>query len=142
MSIRNAEATWEGTLREGKGVMQVASGAFEDLPFSFPTRFEDQPGTNPEELVGAALAGCFSMSLSSGLGKNDFKPERIHTTAKVHFGRVDGKARILKIELECQAKVPDVSNEKFQEIAETAKVNCPVSVALTGVEITLTANLS
>lgn len=140
MSIRNAEATWEGSFREGSGVMKLGSGAFEGA-YSYLTRFEDEPGTNPEELVGAAHAGCFSMSLSARLSNNGFPPKRIHTSAKVHFGRVDGKARIIKIELDSETEADGISLEKFLELAEDAKINCPVSVALSGVEITLNARL-
>ena len=140
MAIRNAEATWEGTLKEGKGTMILGSGALE-VQFSYTTRFEEEPGTNPEELVGAAHAGCYSMSLSSRLTNHGVTPQRIHTTAKVHFGRVDGKARILKIELDNETVAPGISPEKFHELAEDAKINCPVSVALAAVEITLNARL-
>lgn len=140
MAIRNAAATWKGSLKDGKGSMKLGSGAFEGA-FSFTTRFEDEPGTNPEELIGAAHAGCFSMSVSSGLGKAGFTPELISTQAKVHLGKVDGKSRITLIELDCEASVPGISAEQFAEIAEAAKTGCPVSAALTGVEITLQARL-
>jgi len=140
MTIRNAEATWLGSFREGKGVMKLGSGAFEGA-YSYTTRFEEEPGTNPEELLGAAHAGCFSMSLSARLSNNGFPTTQIHTTAKVHFGRVDGKARIIKIELNNETEATGISPEKFQELAEDAKVNCPVSLALVGVEITLDARL-
>jgi lipoyl-dependent peroxiredoxin len=140
MAIRSSEAIWEGSLREGKGVMKLGSGAFEGV-FSYATRFEEQSGTNPEELLGAAHAGCYSMSLSSRLTTAGFPPEHIHTTARVHLGRVDGKSRILKIELENETRVKGLSFEKFMELAQDAKVNCPVSFALAGVEISLDARL-
>lgn len=141
MAVRTAEATWEGSLKEGKGSMKGASGAFES-PFSFATRFEEHPGTNPEELLGAAHAGCFSMALSAGLGNIGFTPTRIHTKAQVTLGRVDGKARITNIHLKTVATVPGISPEKFQEVAEATRTGCPVSAALTGVEISLDARLA
>lgn len=140
MTIRKAEATWLGSFREGKGVMKFGSGAYEG-GYSYLSRFEEEPGTNPEELLGAAHAGCYSMSLSARLSNNGFPPTRIQTWANVHFGRVDGKARILKIELVNETEAAGISPEKFQELALDAKLNCPVSLALTGVEITLDARL-
>jgi lipoyl-dependent peroxiredoxin len=139
MAIRNAEATWEGNQREGGGVVKV-SGAFE-LPFTYASRFEEEPGTNPEELLGAAHAACYTMALSGGLGRAGFPSKHIHTAAKVHLGRIDGKARILKIELECEADAPGISNDQFQEIAQATKTGCPISAALAAVEITLNARL-
>jgi osmotically inducible protein OsmC len=118
MPVRNAEAVWEGSLREGKGTMQLGSGAFEGK-YSFQSRFEEGAGTNPEELIGAAHAGCFSMAFSGNLGRAGYTPERIHTTAKV----------------------PGIDRNAFLEQAEAAKAKCPVSQALTGVEITLEAKL-
>ena len=140
MAIRSAEAVWEGSLREGRGSMKVGSGAFE-VPFSFATRFEEMPGTNPEELIGAALTGCFSMALGGDLGRAGFTPTRIATQAKVHLGKVDGKSRITTIELTTEAQVPGISVEQFQQIAEGTKSGCPVSAALAGVEIKLQAFL-
>ena len=140
MSVRNAEAVWEGNLREGKGTLKLGSGAFEGA-YSFSSRFEEGKGTNPEELIGAAHAGCFSMALSSDLGKLGFTPQRINTKAQVTLGKVADKTRITLIHLETEAKVPGISAEKFLEVAEAAKLGCPVSAALTGVEITLTARL-
>jgi lipoyl-dependent peroxiredoxin len=138
MAIRKAQAVWEGSLKEGSGTMKFSTY---EGPFTWASRFEEAAGTNPEELLGAAHAGCFSMSLSSGLTREGFAPNRITTTASVNLGRVDGKARILSIELESEAQVPGISNEMFLEIAEAAKSGCPVSVALSGVEITLLARL-
>jgi osmotically inducible protein OsmC len=140
MAIRDAQAIWEGTLREGAGVMKFGNGAFEG-PFSYLSRFEEGEGTNPEELLGAAHAGCFSMSLSSRLTNAGHPPVRISTQANVHFGRVDGKAQILKIELFTEAEAPGISSEKFLELAEDAKLNCPISMALQGMEINLSAKL-
>ena len=138
MAIRNAEAIWEGTLQRGKGSMKFSS--FEGA-YSFSSRFEEGPGTNPEELLGAAHAGCYSMALSGSLGKAGYTPNRIVTHAKVHLGKVNEQARITKIELETEAEVPGITLEQFQEIAETVKTSCPVSVALSAVEITLSASL-
>lgn len=141
MAIRKAETTWTGTLKEGKGNMKVQSGAF-DVPYTWGTRFADEPGTNPEELVGAAHAGCFTMFLSARLTANEFKPETLHTTAHVHFGRDDVGPVIEKIELVTTATVPGISQDKFEELVAQAKQNCPVSRALAAVsEIVVTATL-
>lgn len=138
MAERKAKATWEGSLREGHGLMQF--GTFEG-PFTWSSRFEEGKGTNPEELVGAAHAGCYSMALSSGLGGAGFTAKRISTSATVYLGQVEGKARITKIHLETRAEVPGIGKEAFLKIAEDTKLGCPVSVALSGVEITLDAQL-
>ncbi len=138
MAVRNAKATWEGSLHEGHGLMKF--GTFEG-PYTWSSRFEESQGTNPEELVGAAHAGCFSMAFSGGLGSAGFTPKRISTSATVHLDRVEGKARITKIHLETRAEVPGIDKEAFLKIAEEAKSGCPVSVALSGVEITLDAQL-
>jgi osmotically inducible protein OsmC len=108
MAVRNASAVWEGSLKEGKGNMKLGSGAFEGK-YSYSSRFEEGPGTNPEELIGAAHAGCFSMALSADLGKAGYTPERIETQAKVTLGKVDNKSRITEIHLDSQAKVPGIS---------------------------------
>jgi osmotically inducible protein OsmC len=138
MAVRKAQAIWEGSLREGHGVMKF--GSFEG-PYTFSSRFEEGNGTNPEELIGAAHAGCFSMALSAGLGRAGFTPQSIHTTAHVTLGTVEGKARITQIHLECEAEVPSIDTETFGAIAEEAKRTCPVSSALAGVQITLEAKL-
>ncbi len=140
MPVRKAEATWEGSLREGKGTMKPASAAWEG-PFTFSTRFEDKPGTNPEELIGAAHAGCFSMAFSGDLGRAGFTPVRIHTVANVHLEATDAGQRVTRIHLEMEATIPDINEDKFQEIAERAKKGCPISNLLTGAEITLDAKL-
>lgn len=140
MSVRTAEAVWQGSLKDGKGSMKLGSGAFEGA-FSFSSRFEEGTGTNPEELIGAAHAGCFSMALSAGLGKAGFTPTRILTKAQVTLGKVDDKSRITLIHLETEAAVPGISAAEFQKIAEATKEGCPVSAALTGVTITLSARL-
>lgn len=136
MPVRTANATWEGDLKNGKGSMEVESGAFKG-PFSFATRFEDKPGTNPDELIGAALAGCFSMAFSNEMAQAGFTPDHVYTTAKVHL-ESEG---ITQIELTMQAKIPNADQAKFNEIANAAKEGCPVSKALAGVDISLDATL-
>lgn len=129
MAIRKATARWDGTLREGTGRTQGESGAF-DVPFSFKTRFGDEPGTNPEELLGAAHAGCYSMALSGGLGNAGFTANYINTVAHVTIGPVDGRPTVSKIELVVEASVPDIEDAQFQEIAAATKEGCPISRAL------------
>ncbi len=140
MSVRTAQARWQGDLRQGQGTMRLGSGAFEGQ-FSFKSRFEEGTGTNPEELLGAAHAGCFSMAFSNMLAEAGHVPTSIDTKALVHLDRVDGKQTIHRIELETEGVVPGISSEIFQEIAAKAKVWCPVSRALQAVEIQLTARL-
>ena len=125
----------------GTGKMKLGSGAYEG-PFSFKSRMEEGTGTNPEELVGAAHAGCFSMQFSAMLEHAGFTPERIHTAAKVFFGPDGPGFSISKIELTTEGTVPGIDDAKFQEIAAGAKANCPVSKALAGTEITLSAKLA
>jgi osmotically inducible protein OsmC len=137
MAVRNAEAVWEGNLKEGKGHFKTGSGAIEGA-YTFRTRFEEEPGTNPEELIGAAHAGCFSMFLSAVLSNAGYSVKRIHTTAKVHLG--EGPT-ITKIELDTEAEVPGLDEKTFQEQAEVSKKGCPVSKALAGPEIVLNARL-
>jgi lipoyl-dependent peroxiredoxin len=140
MAVRNADAVWEGSLKDGKGKMKFGGGAFEGN-YSYSSRFENGTGTNPEELLGAAHAGCFSMALSSGLGKAGFTPRSIHTKAQVTLETVEGKSRITSIQLDTEASVPGISNDQFQQIAQATKEGCPVSVALSNVPITLIARL-
>ena len=140
MPTRNGSAVWEGTLREGKGTVRLGSGAYEG-PYSFASRFEEGNGTNPEELIGAAHAGCFSMALAAGLTKAGYSPRRVATTAKVHLGQSGGGFKITLIELQTEADIPGIDEQAFQEQAETAKKNCPVSQALAATEITLSAKL-
>lgn len=138
MAVHKSEATWRGTLKEGDGTMVVGKGHYEG-PFTYASRFETGDGTNPEELIGAAHAGCFSMFLSALLSNNGFKPTQIQTTATVHLGA--GPA-ISKIELNTEAQIPGIDDAKFQEFAQQAKTGCPVSKALAAVEeITLNARL-
>jgi lipoyl-dependent peroxiredoxin len=141
MAIRTAQAEWQGTLREGSGKMKFGSGAYEGK-YTWASRFEEAPGTNPEELIGAAHAGCFSMALASGLTKAGFRPEEIRTSARVHLEKVDAGNQITTIELDCQARVPNISQQQFEELAQAAKQGCPVSRALAGVNIQLNARLA
>ena len=141
MALRKAETTWVGTLKDGNGNMKVESGAF-DIPFTWGTRFGDVPGTNPEELVGAAHAGCFTMFLSARLTGAGFAPEKLHTVATVHFGRDDTGPVIEKIVLETTAHVPGITQEAFDTEVAVAKKNCPISRALAAVgEIVVLATL-
>ena len=137
MAIRTSSAEWKGTLKEGAGTMKLASGAYEG-PYTFASRFESGKGTNPEELLGAAHAGCFSMFLSALLSGAGFKPTRIATTATVHL--TEGPT-ISLIELQTRAEVPGLTEADLQKHAEAAKKGCPVSKALTGPEIRMHAVL-
>ena len=137
MAVRTSSAEWKGTLKEGAGSMKLGSGAYEG-PFTFASRFESGRGTNPEELIGAAHAGCFSMFLSALLTNAGFTPTRIRTTATVHLG--EGPT-ITLIELNTEAQVPNLTEGALAEHAEAAKKNCPVSKALAGPEIRLRATL-
>ncbi|HZQ28472.1 MAG TPA: OsmC family protein [Acidimicrobiales bacterium] len=141
MPTRSADARWEGSLKDGKGTMRLGGGAWEG-PYSFSSRFEDGSGTNPEELIAAAHAGCFSMALSSALGKAGHDPDRVSTTANVHLEKGDAGFSISRIDLVTEVTVPGIDDEQFQAIAADAKANCPVSRALAGAEITLQATLA
>ncbi|MEA3336596.1 MAG: OsmC family protein [Chloroflexota bacterium] len=138
MAVRKAHVVWNGTLKEGSGTMKGGSGAF-DVAYSYTTRFEEKPGTNPEELIGAAHAGCFSMFLSALLTDEGFTPNSITTTAKVHLRQ---GPTITLIELDTVADVPGLDDAKLQELALAAKENCPVSKALAGPEIQMAATLA
>ncbi len=138
MTVRESSAVWEGSSREGKGSLRLGSGVYEG-PFTWASRFKDDPGTNPEELIAAAHASCFSMSLASRLTKAGHTPSRIDTKAKVHIG--DGP-KISLIELDTVVAAPGIDEDIFLEIAEQAKIGCPVSQALAAVEISLTARLA
>lgn len=140
MPMRNAEATWNGSLKEGSGDLKTGSGAISGK-YSFGSRFENSSGTNPEELIGAAHAGCYSMALAAGLGKAGFNPQRVHTTAQVTIDKVGEGFKITKIRLKTEAKVPNVDPKQFQEIAEKTKTGCPVSQALSATPIELEAKL-
>jgi lipoyl-dependent peroxiredoxin len=138
MPIRKSEATWRGTLKEGEGTMRLASGRYEG-PYTFSSRFEEAAGTNPEELIGAAHAGCFSMFLAALITERGYAPQSVHTTAAVHLG---AGPTINRIDLDCRATVPGIGDEEFQQLAADAKAKCPVSKALAAVpEITLAAKL-
>jgi len=140
MPVRSAEAVWRGSSREGSGTVKLGSGAFEGQ-YSYPSRFGQGAGTNPEELIAAAHAGCFSMALSSDLGRAGFTPKSIRTVAQVHIERIADAWRITRIELDTEADVPGIGEQAFLEQAESAKGRCPVSVALSSVEIILRARL-
>lgn len=141
MTVRTADAEWKGNLREGSGTLALGSGAFEGA-YSFPSRFEEGDGTNPEELIAAAHAGCFSMAFSGDLGRAGYTPDWVRTTAHVHLERVDGLPTISRIDLVMRARVPEISEEEFTKIANSSKSACPVSRALGAVaEITLEATL-
>jgi lipoyl-dependent peroxiredoxin len=140
MPTRTAHAIWQGDLFNGKGTMALGSKAFEGS-YGFKSRFEDGPGTNPEELIGAAHAGCFSMAFSMLLSQAGHVPERIETNARVHIEKVGEGFKITRIELKTEAKVPGIDRKVFLEKAEAAKKGCPVSQALAGVDIRLEANL-
>jgi osmotically inducible protein OsmC len=143
MATRDGSAQWKGDLRSGSGTVSVASGLFSEGKYSFATRFEEEPGTNPEELIGAAHAGCFSMALSNVLAEAGHTPNAVNTTVKVHLRNVDGQPTIAKIDLVTEGDVPGIDQDQFQEYAQQAKEGCPVSRALAGVgEMTLDAKLS
>lgn len=141
MPERNASAEWSGSLRDGRGTMRLGSGAYEGA-YSFGSRFESAAGTNPEELVAAAHAGCFSMALSAGLGRAGHTPERVHTTARVNLEKVGEGFKITTIELDTQATVPGLDEASFRELAEAAKNDCPVSQLYKGADIRLNATLA
>lgn len=140
MKVREAEAEWNGNLVDGNGKMKLGSGAFEGK-YSFASRFEEGSGTNPEELIGAAHAGCFSMALSNILEEEGYSPERIETDARVSLDEVDGDYAITGIDLITEGSVPDITEKDFREKAELAKDNCPVSIALAATDISLEASL-
>jgi len=136
MPTRTASATWNGTLKEGNGSFKGSSGNLSGN-YSFGTRFESAPGTNPEELIGAAHAACYSMALSAGLGKNGLNPKSVTTKADVTLDKVGEAFRITKIKLTCEANVPGADENKVREIANGTKTGCPISAALAAVPIEL-----
>ena len=141
MSIkRKGSAVWSGGLKDGKGAVSTDSGVLKDAQYGFNTRFEDGPGTNPEELIGAAHAGCFTMALSGQLGQAGLTAQELRTTATVSMEKVEGGFAITAVHLDLAAKIPGASQEAFDKAANTAKENCPVSKLLNA-EITLTARL-
>jgi osmotically inducible protein OsmC len=140
MATRTAKAEWNGNLQQGKGSMALGSGAFQGA-YSFASRFEEGTGTNPEELVGAAHAGCYSMALAAAIGRAGFEPKKVATTATVRLMKVDEKPTITEIVLDTEAEVPGLDAAKFQELAEGARSGCVVSRALAGTQIKLNAKL-
>ena len=141
MAIRTSEAQWDGTLRDGKGRFWTGSGEVSGV-YAFQTRFEEEPGTNPEELIGAAHASCFSMALAGDLGRAGYEPRSVRTTAKVHLEKGDAGFTITEIDLESEAQVDGIGDDEFQRIAEGARAGCPVSRALGAVPIILRATLT
>ena len=141
MAIRTAKAQWDGNLQQGRGNMSFGSGAWTGQ-YSFASRFEEGTGTNPEELIGAAHAGCFSMAFANALAKKGFEPKRVSTTANVHLTKGDAGFSISTVELKTEAEVPGIDDAQFQQIANEAKAGCPVSKALAGTNIKLDAKLA
>jgi osmotically inducible protein OsmC len=137
---RNASAVWKGDLKQGKGTLSAPGGVLNNTPYSFTTRFENAPGTNPEELIAAAHAGCFTMALSAFLGRAGFTPQELSTNAALTLEQVDGNWTIQAIHLDLTGRVPGIDASKFEQIANDAKVNCPVSRVLKA-NITLSAKL-
>ena len=140
MPKRKADARWDGSLQEGSGTMRMATGSYEG-PYSFQSRFEEGDGTNPEELIAAAHAGCFSMQLSGLLGAAGHEPESVETTATLHLNKEGEGFKIAQIDLESKARVPGIDEEEFQGHVEEAKKICPVSQALAAIEINANAEL-
>jgi len=139
MPIRSGTAVWGGSLKEGSGELETESGTLKETKYSFGSRFQQDPGTNPEELIAAAHAGCYSQALSLVLGKKGYEPTKITTTAKVE---IDGKELVItKSTLTTEATIPDISKKEFHDIAKKAEEACPVSNALEGVDIELNAKL-
>ncbi|MGC1832806.1 MAG: OsmC family protein [Candidatus Acidiferrales bacterium] len=137
---RTATAVWNGSLKEGKGTITTQSGILSDAPYSFVTRFENGKGTNPEELIAAAHAGCFTMALSAQLGTMNFTPQSLRTSAKLTLEKLDAGWTVSKIHLDVSARVPGISASAFESAAASAKANCPVSRLLKA-EITMDAHL-
>jgi osmotically inducible protein OsmC len=141
MPTRSSSAQWSGNLARGNGTMSLGSGAFEG-PYSFASRFEDGDGTNPEELIAAAHAGCFSMALANVLSQAGHEPDSVQTTAEVHLDKDDGGFSITRSELTTEVKVEGLDDEEFQQHADEAKRTCPVSRALGAIEVGLNAKLA
>lgn len=142
MPKHGADATWNGDLQSGNGTMNADSGVLSGASYSFTSRFEGDENTSPEELIGAAHAGCFSMALSNILAEAGYEPESVHTEADVHLEMVDGNPAITRVELQADATVPGIDDETFQQHAEAAKEGCPVSKVLAGAAIELDATLN
>ncbi|MSP20009.1 MAG: OsmC family peroxiredoxin [Alphaproteobacteria bacterium] len=137
---RTASAVWSGNLKQGKGTLSTGSGAIKSTPYSFSMRFENAPGTNPEELIAAAEAGCYAMALSADLGEAGFTPDQISAQGTVTFDMPGGKPTLTGLHLVVTAKVPKIDAKKFQEVATATKAGCPISRALS-IPITLDAKL-
>ncbi|MEI4195419.1 OsmC family protein [Roseovarius sp. E0-M6] len=140
MPDSKGSAVWKGDLKSGKGHVSTESGALDNQPYGFNTRFEDAPGTNPEELVGAAHASCYAMAMSLGLGEKDLKADEINARARVTLEEQGGGFAVTKVHLDVSARIPGIDDETFQEVAEQTKLNCPISKLLTA-DITLDAKL-
>jgi osmotically inducible protein OsmC len=139
MSIRTAKSQWTGTLKDGKGTMNFSNYSG---PFTFKSRFEEGTGTNPEELIGAAHSGCYSMFLAALISGEGLTPESVETTAKVHLGKDDSGPLITTIELDCRVKCDGLSQEKFKELSDAAKKGCPISRLVAAADIKLSASLA
>jgi lipoyl-dependent peroxiredoxin len=139
MSVRTARSQWNGTLKEGKGTMNFSNYSG---PYTYKSRFEEGAGTNPEELVGAAHSGCYSMFLAALISGEGLTPQQVETTAKVHLGKDDTGPVVTTIELDCQVKCDGLSQEKFKELAQAAKEKCPISRLVAAADIRLTATLT
>ena len=139
--VRKASAVWNGSLKEGKGTISIDSGVLSKTQYSFSTRFENGAGTNPEELIAAAHAGCFTMALSAQLGNAGITPESLETTAAVTLEKLEAGFTITKIHLDVAARIPGADKAAFEKAAENAKAGCPISRLLKA-EITMTARLS
>jgi lipoyl-dependent peroxiredoxin len=142
--LRKSSAVWNGTGKEGSGTLSSTSGVLNQTPYSFSSRFvseDGKAGTNPEELIAAAHAGCFTMALSFQLTNNGFPPTQLNTEAQLKLENVDGGFKIISINLVCEGEIANITEEKFLELANAAKANCPVSKALAAIEITLEAKL-
>jgi osmotically inducible protein OsmC len=141
MAVRNGSAEWRGDLQSGSGSVNVGDGVFEGQ-YSFASRFEEGTGTNPEQLIAAAHAACFSMALANGLSQDDHAPESVTTRARIQLRNVDGAPTLTRVDLETEGRVPGIDQQQFEQYAEQAKEGCPVSRALAGIpEIALTATL-
>jgi osmotically inducible protein OsmC len=139
--IRKASAVWKGSLKEGKGTISTDSGVLSTTPYSFSTRFENGTGTNPEELIAAAHAGCFTMALSAQLGNAGITPESLETTASVTLEKLEAGFTVTKVHLDVTARIPGADKEAFEKAAQAAKSGCPISRVLKA-EITMTSHLS
>ncbi len=138
---RSAQALWQGGLKDGKGILNTQSGVLHETPYSFHTRFENGEGTNPEELIAAAHAGCFTMALSGQLSSVDKPPQQLDTTATVTMEKGDDGPTVTKIHLKTRARVPGIEKQQFDELANKAKEGCPISRLLKAAEISLDAQL-